>query len=546
MPKSHTMNRRRCRRAGCLAVFAMLLVAVAPAHAELLREPETLSPPRAGNPFVAMTPSGHTLVVWSADGQIGPSPSRRSTFVGAWRSPGGTFGEPFVVARDRAVIDIVATGDEGVVISGQDSRGSVVTLLAAGSHAGIDQVLSSEQPPPGLFSAGSPLLAADGHGNAIATVLRPDGSLIAFSRGRRGLFGTGQTIAGHGHRFAAPAMNSAGDAAIVMAHAWGGQMVSVRRAGEAAFGAAEDTGIRGFGFSAPEIGVTPNGDVATVGSVIGPSDAAEFYAPNFAFRPVGGRFSPQPVRLAGGSFRLVTGDGSTVSIVDLTPAGAAPRVTDRRPDGSFAAPLPFGHGPVCDPLVAARTTSLGNTTMIYRFPCQAGPVTGSEIAGSLELVERPAGGGPTRPVKLGAPDAGLPAIASNRTGSVAIAWITMLRKPSLRRVQVVVRDGPVELALQQLGRKLPVSQGRAKLRLACTGLRDCRGSVKLQRLGARGPRSRVRVGITVRRGHRRTKRVPIPRSVLGGKRARLRITVTVAKGKGVRQTRSRVVTAKRR
>lgn len=67
--------------------------------------------------------------------------------MGAWRSPGGTFGEPFVVARDRAVIDIVATGDEGVVISGQDSRGSVVTLLAAGSRSGVDQVLSSEQPP---------------------------------------------------------------------------------------------------------------------------------------------------------------------------------------------------------------------------------------------------------------------------------------------------------------------------------------------------------------------------------------------------------------
>ena len=463
--------------------------------------------------------------------------------MGAWRSPGGTFGEPFVVARDRAVIDIVATGDEGVVISGQDSRGSVVTLLAAGS-SGVEQVLSSEQPPVGL--GGSPLLAADGHGNALATILRPDGSVVAFSRAPRALFGAGEAIAGHGHPFAVPAMNSAGDGAIVMAHAWGGQMVSVRRAGEAAFGAAEDTGIRGFGFSAPEVGVTPNGDVATVGSVFGPSDAAEFYPPNFAFRPVGGRFSPQPVRLAGGSFRLVTGDGSTVSIVDLAPAGAAPRVTDRRPDGSFAAPLPFGHGPVCDPLVAARTTSLGNTTMIYRFPCQAGSVTPGGTAGSLELVERPAGGGPTRPVKLGAPDAGLPAIASNRSGSVAIALITNLRKSSLRRVQAVVRDGPVELALQQLGTTLPVSQGRAKLRLACTGLRDCRGSVKLQRLRAQGPASRVSVGTSVRRGHRRTKRVRIPRSVLRGKRARLRITVTVARGKGVKQTKSRVVIAKRR
>jgi hypothetical protein len=137
-------------------------------------------------------------------------------------------------------------------------------------------------------------------------------------------------------------------------------------------------------------------------------------------------------------------------------------------------------------------------------------------------------------------------VASNGSGSVLIAWLTNLRKPQLRQVQAIVRDGPAELALLGLGKTLAVRDGRAKLALGCVGLRDCGGSLTVKRVGASGAKSRVTTAVHLARGTSMTKRVRLPRHAQRGTRPRLKLTLTLLDGARVVLRRSQTVRVKRR
>lgn len=544
------MRKRRLQRIA-LAMLAALLAAVAaptPVSADMLGTPQTLSSYDVGSPLATMMPDGNALVVWSASRMWSSIQDQPSTFLGSWRSPGGTFGPSFVVGSGRIVTDIVAAGSEGVVLAGRDARGVIATFLPTGATRGVDQVLGDGRIGGYATAWGSPLLAADGAGNVVAALHRADNAAVAFSRAPGTLFGSEEVIA-EGVTRIASAMSLRGDAAIAMSRFFGALDVSIRRAAEAGFGAPEPSGIVRSSGGLLDVVVTPNGDVAVSDRVSGP---ATIFGPNFAFRPADGRFGPQPLQLEGDWYAVVAGAGSDVSVVDVAGGGVAgaipvPRLTDRRPDGSLAAPIQIGRGPVCDELGADTVTNSGNVAIIYRTPCQAGPIGAGETPGSLELVERPAGGGvPTPPVRIGPPDAGFPAVASNGSGSVLIAWLTNLRSPRLRQVQAVVRDGPAELALLGLGRTLGVRDGKARLAFGCAGLRDCGGSLTIKRVGASGSASRVTAGLHLARGTSMTKRVRLPRRALRGSRPRLKITLTLLDGRQVLLRRSQTVRVKRR
>lgn len=527
-------------------LIALLTATTAPsrASADMLGEPQTLASYPVGRPHAAMTPSGHALVVWPQTVFRGPPQEDPSTFFGSWRRPGGTFGPPFVIGGERTVTDIVAAGNEGVVIAGRDPRGAIATFLPAGATRGHDQVLPNSQIGSYVTRA-SPLLATDGAGNVVAALHRADNTAVAFSRAPGTFFGAEELIA-DGVSQIASAMSPRGDAAIAISRYFGALDVSVRRAGEPSFAPPQATGITRSTGMLLDVAMTPNGDVAVIDRVTSP---ATLFGPNFAFRPAGGTFAEQPLQIEGDRSTLVAGAGSDISIVDIAIAGGAPvrRLTDRRPDGSLAAPIHIGRGPACDDLGADTVTNSGNVAIIYRTPCQFGPIEAGETPGSLGLVERPAGGGqPTPPVRLGPPDAGFPSVASSGSGSVLIAWLTNLRTPRLRQVQAIVRDGPNELALLGLGRRLAVRDGRAQLAFGCVGLRDCAGSLTAKRIGASGAKSRVTTQLRVGRGTVTTKRVRLPRHTLRGKRPRLKLTLTLLDGSRIALRRTQTVRVNRR
>lgn len=218
-----------------------------------------------------------------------------------------------------------------------------------------------------------------------------------------------------------------------------------------------------------DVAVTPNGDVAVVDRAVVPMEGTTF-GPNFAFRPAGGAFPALlPERLESLSHTLVAGGGSDVSLVDISLGGSlgipVPRLTDRRPDGSLSAPIQIGPGPVCDALDAKPVTNAGNLAIIYRTSCQYSPIG---PPGTLELVERPAGGAPTPPVRIGPPDAGFAAVASNGSGSVLIAWLTNVRTPRLGEVQAVVRDVRRSSRCSGSARRWPSATGAPSSRSAAS------------------------------------------------------------------------------
>jgi len=529
-----------------LAVLTALLVATtapSPASADMLGEPQALASYPVGRPYAAMTPNGNALVVWPQTVFRGPAQEDLSTFFGSWRGPGGTFGAPFAIGSERTVTDIVAAGNEGVVIAGRDPRGAIATFLPTGATRGHDQVLPNSQ-IGSYVTRVSPLLSTDGAGNVVALLHRADNTAVAFSRAPGTFFGGEQVIADGVARIAS-AMNRSGDAVIAVNRHFGALDVSVRRAGEATFAAPQSSGITRSTGTLLDVVMTPNGDVAVIDRVTSPTT---MFGPNFAFRPTGGTFAGQPLQIEGDAYALVAGAASDVSIVDIAIAGGTPvrRLTDRRPDGSLAPPIHIGRGPACDDLGADTVTNSGNVAIIYRTPCQFGPITAGETPGSLELVERPAGGRPTPPVRLGPPDAGFPSVASNGSGSVLIAWLTNMRSPRLRQIQAIVRDGPAELALLGLGKTLTVRDGRARLAFGCAGLRDCAGSLTIKRLGASGPASRVTSALRLDRGTGTIKRVRLPRHSLRGTRPRLKLTVTLLDGARIALRRSQTVRIKRR
>lgn len=536
-----------CQRIA-LAVLTALLAATwasSPASADMLGAPQTLASYPVGNPHTAMTPNGNALVVWGKSLLKSRPADEPSTFFGSWRRPGGTFGPPFVIGSERIVTDIVAASNEGVVIAGRDPRGAIATFLPTGATRGHHQVLADGEIGTYATRGGSPLLATDGGGNVVAALLRGDYTAVAFSRSPGTFFGPEEVLA-DGVMRVATAMNPSGDAAIALNRHFGALDVSVRRAGEPTFAAPQPTGITRSSGRLLDVVVTPNGDVAVIDAA---TSATTMFGPNFAFRPAGATFAAPPLQIEGDWYKLVAGAGSDVSIADVAIAGGAPvrRLTDRRPDGSMAAPIHIGRGPTCDDLGADTVTSSGNVAIIYRTPCQFGPITAGETPGLLQLVERPAGGGlPTPPVRLGPPDAGFPSVASSGSGSVLIAWLTNLRSPRLRQVQAIVRDGPAELALLGLGKTLAVRDGRARLAFGCAGLRDCGGSLTVKRVGGGGAKSRVSTALRLKRGTVATKHVRLPRHALRGKRPRLKLTITLLDGARIALRRSQTVRVKRR
>jgi hypothetical protein len=536
------------RRRIAFAVLTAMLAATAasPASADMLAAPTTLASWPIASPRAAMTPNGNALVVWSVTPQDTWPDDQPATFHGSWRSPGGTFGPPFVVGSGRTVTDVVAAGNEGVVLAGRDSRGVIASFLRTGATRGHDQVLAPGDLGTPQTAWSSPLLTADGAGNVVAALERPDKTAVAFSRAPGALFGPEEFVADGVDRIAT-AMNTSGDVAIALSRRAEAH-VSVRRAGEATFAPPEPTGITQSWGSLLDVVVTPNGDVAVSDRVVLPSSPT-LSGPNVAFRPAGGTFPAKPEEIASLNHTLVAGAGSDVTIADVSTGNfgtPVPRLTDRRPDGSLTAPMQIGPGPVCDGVDAETVTNSGNLAIMFRTPCGYGPIGPRETPASLLLVERPARGVPTPPVRIGPPDAGYPAVASNGSGSVVIAWQTNVRKRRLSQVQAVVRDGPAELALLGLGKTLAVRDGRARLALGCVGLRDCGGSLTIKRVGASGARSRVTTGVRLARGTSTTKRVRLPRHALRGKRPRLKLTLTLLDGARVAGRRSQTVGAKRR
>jgi hypothetical protein len=507
-------------RAALVVLLVLLVGAVPAAHADLLGEkPETLSSPGSFGPDPVVTPRGHTLVSWREGSTIGP-------VYGSWRRPGGSFGRPFKIGGAQGVS--LATGDDYVVLGRRDAD-TYVTLLRAGATKPTDQILSTSD------NAEPPQLAADAKGNVVAVVQFFDGPIVAWSRPPGGSFGSPQVIALSNRTYAVPAMNAAGDAAIATQDGNGEVLVSVRPAGQVAFGPMEPTGINGIAFFAPTVAVTPNGDVAVANFArIGPGQGTQ--VPNFAFRPAGGIFSLTPLLLDGRPLALLTRSGSELTVADTGPNGDVLRLRDRLPNGSLTVPETVTKSPVC-PVVTS--TAAGNVTIAYEHPCDA-PVSSWRLA----VVERPLGGTPTPPVQIGPPGTSGVTLASNRIGSTAIAWLTEGSTPSRSRVQAAVRDGSAELAVENLSRALTVTGGRAQLRLACSGLRHCAGTVTVQRAGS-SKAAKARTKVRVRRGRHAKKRVRVPRSALRGKRPRVKITFTLSAQKGAAKRRSVVVRIKR-